>query len=85
MVFYVLELIKLAQQLESYMKVDYNFKLFKYEITLHDIYYKESKSYARFNIAGYGFTIEDAAYDYIRKCRGGSLANEKTNKEIEPS
>lgn len=81
---HILEVIKLANQLESNVIIDFNLKNYHYEIRIQNVLYQEKKSYIRLGIKGTGFTIDDAAYDFLRKCRGDKLVHFHTDKEIEP-
>jgi len=78
---YTTELIKLAKKLDRPLEVQYADETFKYLVSINNVVFKDK--HLRQSIHGIGFTIEDACYDYIRKCRGGELDNYMTNKVIE--
>jgi hypothetical protein len=78
---YTIELIKLAKKLDRPLEVQYADQTYKYLVSINNVVYKDK--HLRQSISGIGFTIEDACYDYIRKCRGGELDNYMTNKVIE--
>lgn len=78
---YTVELINLAKKLDRSLEVQYATNTFKYIVSINNVVVKDK--YLRKSIDGIGFTIEDASYDYIRKCRGLELENWKTNKVIE--
>jgi hypothetical protein len=78
---YTVELIKLAEKLDRPLEVQFADATGKYLVSINNVVYKDK--HLRMSIHGLGTTIEDAAYDYIRKCRGGELDNYMTNKVIE--
>ena len=78
---YTIELIKLAKKLDRPLEIKYADETYKYLVSINNVVFKDK--HLRQSIHGIGFTIEDACYDYIRKCRGGELDNYMTNKVIE--
>lgn len=78
---YTNDLINYASKLDKPIQVERSDETHKYKVTIENIVYKQQ--HLRTNIFGIGFTIEDACYDFIRKCRGAELEDWKTNKKIE--
>jgi hypothetical protein len=78
---YTHELCKLAKRLDRKLELEYSSENHKYSVSINNVVMKEK--YLRRNINGIGFTIEDACYDFIRKCRGCELENYMTDKIIE--
>ncbi len=78
---YTVELIKIAKRLDRPLEVQYADQTYKYLVSIQNVVFKDK--HLRQSIHGIGFTIEDACYDYMRKCRGGDLENWLTNKSIE--
>ena len=78
---YTVELIRIAKKLGRPIEIQYADESFKYLVSIQNVVFKDK--HLRQSIHGIGFTIEDACYDYIRKCRGGELDNYITNKVIE--
>ena len=81
---YVREVIKLAKELESELILNYDSTKFLYLVSIMNVVFKEKKSYLRLKIEGKGFTIEDAAADFMRKCRNDVLVHITTDKEVYP-
>lgn len=78
---YTVELIKLAKRLDRPLEIQYADATYKYLVSINNVVTKDN--HLRQSIHGVGFTIEDACYDFLRKCRGLDLENWKTNKTIE--
>jgi hypothetical protein len=79
---YIQELSKLAERLGCKgINLKYDKEKYLYRINIETVVYKEK--HLRQNIYGSGFTVDDACYDFIRKCRGGELENYMTDKIIE--
>lgn len=78
---YTVELINIAKKLDRPIEIQYANETFKYLVSINNAVFKDQ--HLRQSIHGIGFTIEDACYDYIRKCRGFQLENYMTNKVIE--
>ncbi len=78
---YTNELIKRAMSFGKALSVEYDEKTFRYKVSIEMVVYKEQ--HLRMSIFGLGFTIDDACYDFIRKCRGQQLENPITNQIME--
>lgn len=78
---YTNQLIKLAKQLEQPLSVEHDEVTFRYKVSINMVGFKDN--YVRHSIFGLGFTIEDAAYDLIRKARGGKLTHYISEKEVD--
>lgn len=80
---YTHQLIKKAKELGELLTVNYDEKTFLYKVDVNSVFYKEKNSYLKLALIGSGFTIEDAAYDYIRKARGGLMIHVISDKTTE--
>ena len=77
---YTNELIRHAKKLGQSLSVERSDDTNKYLVRIDMVGYKDG--YLRQSIFGIGFTIEDACYDFIRKCKGGYLAHYITEDEL---
>lgn len=77
---YIHRLCKIAKDLERPLEIEHDPKTHRFTLSIRNVVYKEK--HLRRNIDGVGFTIEDAAYDYIRKSLCGELENYLTNRII---
>lgn len=77
---YIHRLCKIAKDLDRPIELQHDPEIHKFLVTINNVVHKEK--HLRRNISGTGFTIEDAAYDYIRKALCGELENYTTNKVI---
>ncbi len=80
---YTHHLIALAKIFDQSLSVDRNSETNKFKVFVNLVAYKPKDAPIRQQVCGNGFTIEDACYDYIRKCRGGLMIHSLTDQQIE--
>ena len=80
---YTHEVIKYARDLDEHLCVDRNDKLNLYTVFINKVLAKEDNSYMPVHIRGQGYTIEDAAYDFMRLARGRTLYHFISDKQID--
>lgn len=78
---YVHEVCHLAKKLERPLSIEHDTKSFKYKVFILNVVSKEKHLWRE--VFGLGFTIEDAAYDFIRKAKGLELENWLTDKIVD--
>jgi hypothetical protein len=78
---YTLKLIKYAREFQVPLSVEYSELSRKYKVSIDKVGFKNG--YVRHPIHGFGYTIEDACYDYIRQASGGVLIHYLTDHIIE--
>lgn len=78
---YTNRLLTAAKKLDVCLSVQRDEISFLYKVDLNLVHLKDG--YARRRIYGMGFTIEDACYDFIRKCHGLILIHAISDKEAE--
>lgn len=74
-------LLSIAKKLDVCLSVQRDEQTFRYKVDLNMVYLKDGHAMRR--IDGNGFTIEDACYDYLRKCHGCKLVHAITDIEAD--
>lgn len=78
---YTREVIKYARELDEHLCVDRNEELNLYTVFINKVVCKEG--YSHKNIVGKGYTIEDAACDFIRYAKNRTLYHFISDKQID--
>ncbi len=80
---YTHHVIALAKIFGKPLSVERNPDTNRFHIYIEEIVYKPKDAPIRQQIMGNGYTIEDSAYDFVRKARGGLLVHQISNQEVE--
>jgi hypothetical protein len=78
---YTTKLIKYAAEFQVPLSVEYSELRFVYKVSIDKVVFKNG--YVRHPIHGFGYTIEDACFDYIKQATGGELIHYLTDHTIE--
>ncbi len=80
---YTHHLIALAKIFDQVVSLDRNPDTNRFKVWINLVSFKSKTNPLRQPVTGNGFTIEDAAYDYILKVRGGLLVHTLTDQSQE--
>ena len=77
---YLIEMTSIAEQFGKCLSVQYQASKSLFLVKIDNVVHKVE--HVRRSLLGQGTTLEDACYDYVRKCHGSDLENYVTNQVV---